>query len=123
MLAHAEIEGQRLTDEEIVHFAMLMVFAGGETVEKTLATFIRNLVAHPEQLAALAGRPDTVGSSLGGILALHRADPHDPPQDSQRSHSERRNDPGRGRSDLLSGSANRDERRFVDSETIRHVSR
>jgi pulcherriminic acid synthase len=53
MLAHAEVEGQRLTNDEIVHFAMLMVFAGGETVEKTLATFIRNLVAHPAQLAAL----------------------------------------------------------------------
>jgi cytochrome P450 len=53
MLANAEVEGQRLTDEEIVHFAMLMIFAGGETVEKTLATFVRNLVAHPAQLAAL----------------------------------------------------------------------
>ena len=45
MLADAEVEGQRLTDEEIVHFAMLMIFAGGETVEKTLATFVRNLDA------------------------------------------------------------------------------
>src|SRR4051794_10694706 len=53
MLAEAEIEGQRLTDGEIVHFAMLMIFAGGETVEKTLATFVRNLLAHPDQLAAL----------------------------------------------------------------------
>ena len=38
MLVHTEIEGQRLSDDEIVHFAMLMIFAGGETVEKTLAT-------------------------------------------------------------------------------------
>ena len=30
-----------------------MIFAGGETVEKTLATFVRNLVGHPEQLSAL----------------------------------------------------------------------
>jgi pulcherriminic acid synthase len=48
-----EVEGQQLTDDEIVRFGMLMIFAGGETVEKTLATFVRNLVAHPAQLSAL----------------------------------------------------------------------
>lgn len=53
MLAHVEVDGQQLTDDEIVRFGMLMIFAGGETVEKTLATFVRNLVAHPEQLSAL----------------------------------------------------------------------
>ena len=53
MLVNSEIEGQKLTDEEIVQFAMLMIFAGGETVEKTLATFLRNLVAHPAQSEAL----------------------------------------------------------------------
>ena len=52
-LANAEVDGQRLTDDEIVHFAMLMIFAGGETVERTLGTFVRNLVAHPAQLAEL----------------------------------------------------------------------
>jgi pulcherriminic acid synthase len=50
-----EVEGQRLGlgDDEIVRFGMLMIFAGGETTEKTLATCFRNLVSHPEQLAAV----------------------------------------------------------------------
>jgi pulcherriminic acid synthase len=34
-------------------FAMLMVFAGGETTEKGLATTLRNLLAHPDALAAV----------------------------------------------------------------------
>ena len=103
MLADAEIEGQRLSDEEIVHFAMLMIFAGGETVEKTLATFVRNLVAHPEQLAALAGRLDIVRSSPGRVPPLHCAYAYGSAPDPQRGGGERRNDPCRGRSDLLSG--------------------
>jgi pulcherriminic acid synthase len=53
MLAGVEVEGQRLGDDEISRFGMLMIFAGGETTEKTLATCVRNLVSHPEQLAAV----------------------------------------------------------------------
>lgn len=53
MLAGVESDGQRLGDDEICRFGMLMIFAGGETTEKTLATCFRNLVSHPEQLAAV----------------------------------------------------------------------
>jgi pulcherriminic acid synthase len=53
MLAGVEVDGQRLGDDEICRFGMLMIFAGGETTEKTLATCFRNLVSHPEQLAAV----------------------------------------------------------------------
>jgi pulcherriminic acid synthase len=49
-LATTTVEGDRLTDEQIIRFAMLMVFAGGETTEKGLATTLRNLLAHPEAL-------------------------------------------------------------------------
>src|SRR5206468_285182 len=44
-LATTTVEGDRLTDEQIIRFAMLMVFAGGETTEKGLATTLRNLLA------------------------------------------------------------------------------
>lgn len=53
MLASVEVDGERLGDDEICRFGMLMIFAGGETTEKTLATCFRNLVSHPEQLAAV----------------------------------------------------------------------
>ena len=54
MLASIDADGQRLSDDEIARFGMLMIFAGGETTEKTLATVFRNLVSHKEQLAAVA---------------------------------------------------------------------
>jgi pulcherriminic acid synthase len=53
MLAAATIDGHQLGDDEICRFGMLMIFAGGETTEKTLATCFRNLVSHPEQLGAV----------------------------------------------------------------------
>lgn len=62
MLAAARADGEALSDAEIIGFAMLMVFAGGETVEKTLATLLRNLLAHPQALAAVTadrGRLET----------------------------------------------------------------
>ena len=49
-LATSEVDGARLSDDEITRFGMLLVFAAGETTEKGLATTLRNLMAHPEQL-------------------------------------------------------------------------
>ncbi len=68
LLANAESDGQRLTDDEIVRFGMLMIFAGGETVEKTLATFLRNLVAHPDQLARVRTDRRLIGRALAESL-------------------------------------------------------
>ena len=68
MLANAEVDGQQLTDDEIVRFGMLMIFAGGETVEKTLATLVRNLIAHPAQLAALQADRTLLDSALAESL-------------------------------------------------------
>ncbi len=70
MLVQAEVEGERLSDDEIVRFAMLMIFAGGETVEKTLATFVRNLVAHATQLATLHADWTLFDRALAESLAL-----------------------------------------------------
>src|SRR3954453_12138148 len=116
MLANVEIEGQRLTDEEIVHFAMLMIFAGGETVEKTLATFVRNLVAPPTQLAALQADWSLFDRALAESLRF-TAPTHMVPR---RTRSEvvvgGGAIPAEAEVICFLGSANRDERRFADPE-------
>jgi cytochrome P450 len=113
MLANAEVEGQRLTDEEIVHFAMLMIFAGGETVEKTLATFVRNLVAHPSQLAALQADWTLFDRALAESLRF-TAPTHMVPR---RTRSEvvvsGGTIPAESEVICFLASANRDERRFA----------
>jgi cytochrome P450 len=118
MLANAEVEGQRLTDEEIVHFAMLMIFAGGETVEKTLATAIRNLVAHPDQLAALQSDWTLFDRALAESLRF-TAPTHMVPR---RTRSEVAVSggtiPAEAEVICFLGSANRDERRFTAPDTF-----
>jgi pulcherriminic acid synthase len=118
MLADAEVEGQRLTDEEIVHFAMLMIFAGGETVEKTMATFIRNLVAHPAQMAALQANWALFDQALAESLRF-TAPTHMVPRRTRSDVAVSGGAiPAEAEVICFLGSANRDERRFVNPDTF-----
>ncbi|MGY3680373.1 cytochrome P450 family protein [Streptomyces sp. TE33382] len=56
VLMDAAYEGQRLTHEELVGTLFLMLGAGSETVMNLLCHAVRNLLAHPDQLAmAMSG--------------------------------------------------------------------
>jgi cytochrome P450 len=58
-LTTAEIDGDRLTDGEIIAFLFLMVVAGNETTTKLLGNALFHLSAHPRQRAqVLAGDPE-----------------------------------------------------------------
>ncbi len=50
-LIAAELDGDRLTDGEIMAFLFLMVVAGNETTTKLLGNALFHLAAHPEQKA------------------------------------------------------------------------
>jgi cytochrome P450 len=52
-LAVAEIDGQRLSDEEIVSFLRLLLPAGVETTYRSLSNLLFGLLADPGQLAAV----------------------------------------------------------------------
>jgi pulcherriminic acid synthase len=56
-LCRAEVDGERMSDEEIKAFVSLLLVAGGETTDKAIASMVRNLLDHPDQLAAVARRP------------------------------------------------------------------
>lgn len=116
MLANTEMDGEALSDDEIVRFGMLMIFAGGETVEKTLATFMRNLVAHPAHLAALRADRSLLGRSLAESIRF-TAPTHMIPR---RTGAEVVVSGGIIPKDAevlcFLGSANRDERRFANPD-------
>jgi pulcherriminic acid synthase len=113
MLAHAEVEGQQLTDDEIVRFGMLMIFAGGETVERTLATFVRNLVAHPEQLSALRADRALLDRALAESLR-YTAPTHMIPRKTRAELAVSGGViPAEAEVICFLGSANRDDRRFA----------
>jgi pulcherriminic acid synthase len=118
LLAQVEVEGQRLTNDEIVHFAMLMIFAGGETVEKTLATFVRNLVAHPAQMAALRAEWTLFDRALAESLRF-TAPTHMVPRKTRAEVAVSGGTiPAEAEVICFLASANRDERRFAQPDTF-----
>jgi pulcherriminic acid synthase len=52
-LCAAEVDGVRMSDEDIKAFCSLLLAAGGETTDKAIAGIFANLLTHPEQLAAV----------------------------------------------------------------------
>lgn len=53
LLAAAELEGQRLTVEEILAFCRLLLPAGSETTYRSSSNLLHGLLANPDQLAAV----------------------------------------------------------------------
>ena len=53
VLAQAELDGQRLTDDEIIAFLRLLLPAGAETTYRSSSNLMCGLLQHPDQLAAL----------------------------------------------------------------------
>jgi cytochrome P450 len=52
-LAHAELDGERLTDEEIYSFVRLLLPAGVETTFRSTGNMLYSLLANPDQFEAL----------------------------------------------------------------------
>jgi len=53
VLGQAELDGQRLTDEEIFAFLRLLLPAGAETTYRSSSNLLFGLLTHPDQLDAL----------------------------------------------------------------------
>jgi hypothetical protein len=56
-LIEAELDGERLSDEDVIAFLFLMVVAGNETTTKLLGHALFHLTRHPEQLDKVLGGP------------------------------------------------------------------
>jgi pulcherriminic acid synthase len=52
-LCRAEVDGTAMSDEDVKAFCSLLLAAGGETTDKAIASVFANLLAHPDQLAAV----------------------------------------------------------------------
>jgi pulcherriminic acid synthase len=115
-LATTTVEGERLTDEQIVRFAMLMVFAGGETTEKGLATTLRNVLAHPGVLDAVREDrsliPHAIAESFRYTAPTHMV----PRQTREEVVVSGGTLPAGAEVMCFLASANRDARRFADPD-------
>ncbi|HYF47649.1 MAG TPA: cytochrome P450 [Acidimicrobiales bacterium] len=53
VLARAELDGQQLTDDEIIAFLRLLLSAGAETTYRSSSNLLYGLLTHPDQLEAV----------------------------------------------------------------------
>ena len=67
-LADAEVDGESLTDAEILVFFALLVFAGNDTTRNTMAGGMLALLEHPDQLELLRAEPQRIESAVEEIL-------------------------------------------------------
>lgn len=69
-LVRAEIDGRRLTDDELLGFCLLLLIAGHETTTNLLGNAAVVLAAHSHSRRRLAGDPELLGGRCGGAPSL-----------------------------------------------------
>jgi cytochrome P450 len=67
-LAQAELEGQRLTQPEILAFFQLLLLAGSETTTNLINNAILCFIEHPDQLDRLRASPELLPSAIEEVL-------------------------------------------------------
>jgi cytochrome P450 len=67
-LIAAELEGSRLTFDEMLQMLVLLLVAGNETTRNLIVNSVVTLLEHPEQLELLRAQPDLVPSAVEEVL-------------------------------------------------------
>lgn len=120
-LAHAEIADddgsvRRLTDEQAIAFANLLVSAGTETVARLLGFAAVVLDANTDQRAALAADPSLLAGAVEELLRFEAPSPVQGRWTTAEITLHDTTIPAESKVLLLTGAAGRDERKFADAE-------
>ncbi|MEU1201561.1 cytochrome P450 [Streptomyces sp. NPDC005813] len=115
-LCAAEVDGVRMSDEDIKAFCSLLLAAGGETTDKAIAGIMANLLLHPEQLAAVREDRSLIPAAFAETLR------YTPPvhmimrQSATEVQVTGGTVPAGATVTCLIGAANRDEQRYRDPD-------
>lgn len=113
-MCQAEIDGEKLTDEEVRAFVSLMITAGGETTDRALGLIMLNLLQHPEQLEAVKADRSLIANAFVETLR------YSPPVNIAGRMAEEDIElhgstiPAGANINCLIGAANRDDAKFSD---------
>jgi methyl-branched lipid omega-hydroxylase len=67
-LVGAEVDGESMTELEILVFFALLVFAGNDTTRNTMSGGMLALLEHPDQLELLRAEPERIPAAVEEIL-------------------------------------------------------
>jgi len=76
VLVHAEIDGEKLEEHEIVMGFFLLVAAGNDSTKATYTSGMRALMQHPEQMRMLAADPSLIPGAVEECLRMFPAFAH-----------------------------------------------
>jgi cytochrome P450 family 142 subfamily A polypeptide 1 len=68
VVVHAEIDGQRLSDEDVLQESLLILVGGDETTRHVLSGGMEQLIRHPDQRRTLARDPARVPIAVEEML-------------------------------------------------------
>jgi len=68
VLVHAEVDGERFSDDELLMETLLILIGGDETTRHVLSGGMYQLLLHPEQRAALAADPAKIPVAVEEML-------------------------------------------------------
>jgi len=115
-LLAARIDGDRLTDDEVIGFLFLMVVAGNETTTKLLANAVYWGWRHPAELAKPLADPTAAGRWAEETLRFDASTQIIARTVAEGFTAHGRTVPAGARLLLLIGSANRDPRAFPEPD-------
>ena len=67
-LIHAEVNGERLTQQELLGFCMTLLVAGNETTRSLMTGGLIALAENPDQRARLAAQPELMAGAVEEML-------------------------------------------------------
>jgi cytochrome P450 len=76
VLVHAEIDGERLEEHEIVMGFFLLVAAGNDSTKATYTSGMRALMEHPDQMRELVEDPTLIPGAVEECLRMYPAFAH-----------------------------------------------
>jgi len=115
-LVEAEVDGEHLTQQEILGFVQLLLVGGQETTANLINNAVLCFIEHPDQLTRLRAAPELLPSAIEEVLR-YRSPLHWMPRATTRDVEMHGQVIPAGKIVLpLIGSANRDPKQFRDAD-------
>ncbi|GJF08094.1 linalool 8-monooxygenase [Mycolicibacterium cyprinidarum] len=68
VLVAAAVDGVRLSDQDLLHFCLVLLVAGNETTRNLIALGTLALIEHPEQFLLLRDQPELIPTAVEELL-------------------------------------------------------
>jgi hypothetical protein len=117
-LISSEVDGQRLTEDDLLGFCFLLLIAGNDTTTTLIGNGAELLARHPDQRAQLAQDPSLIPDAIEEMLRVESPTQALPRTATRETEVHGTTIPAGARVMILFGAANLDEREFAAPETF-----